>query len=67
MQCPKCKEEGQTQWGIFGDSPETCADDHRVPRWSLYTICCRARVGEIHRGYSPPDGSQRIWPLIGIG
>ena len=60
MQCPGCGNQNpEVKWDIFGD-PEEDRQDHRVPRWSQYTLCCGRSVGEIHTGYSAPDGSQRI-------
>jgi len=66
--CPGCKiRNPDVEWKIFGDSPETCIADHKVPRWSLYTKCCNVRIGEVHDGYQPPYGNKKVWPRLGVG
>ena len=59
--CPNCKRVSSVKWGIFGDSAEVCAQDHRPPRWQARTVCCGTAVGNIHTGYSTPDNSQVIF------
>ena len=58
--CSQCGKESPTRWVVVEH------ETNRVPRWQRKTLCCNESVGEVHFGYSSPDGKASTSPQFGL-
>ncbi len=60
--CPRCRKQARTRWKVR----DSFSGENRPPAWFRYTMCCNARVGMAHSGYSPPRERAKVIPQIGL-